>query len=493
MVTNAQPGDAQQSTDPVETLKRYFEHLFANSRDMMNLFSVTQGKIILFNAAAREATGYTPEELAHAPVSALYPPEEHAKLALAFERLVTTGYSSEKLRMFAKSGELRDIWTRSYVVEREPEVICLVHTVDITEENRKRERDLREAKLATLGQSSAVLAHELKNALQSMQYSLGTLRMQLELGDRERVASSLQRIERAVTHMDSVIASVERSTANPRGNAHISLESALQNVTLLLRGYLDAKSVELRTELEPSLPPVWCDATHLEQILVVLIKNAAQAMAGRPQRKLTVRAQVAGDGVLLELEDTGGGMPPEIQARAFEAFSTTKPAGLGMGLGLSTARELAAKSAIDITFRSEPGVGTTFSLRLRVSGDSARELSSAALAGRVLLVVGDEPSTLEQASTALRLAGARVLVATSAADGLRLLRLHAVEAIVCDDAMYPVRGRAFVADAHGFYHGPVCLLVDGAEQDAQALGADLVLGKPLSAGRLVTALAALVT
>ncbi len=490
--------DALVSAAPqtAEELKRYFEHLFANSRDMMNLFSLTHGKIIMLNKAAEESTGYSMNELSRLPVEALYPSEELPTLEIAFEQLRQTGYSSNKLRMYARSGELRDIWARAYVIQREPEAICLVHTIDMTEENRKRERELRDAKLATLGQSSATLAHELKNALQSMQFSLGTLRSQL--GERElgRSASSLARVERAVAHMDEVIAAIEKTArGSSTGAAYVSLASAVENALLLMAGYLDAHAVEVATSFPPSIPPVWCDRTQVEQILIVLIKNAAQAMASRRTRKLHIALICAGEQLRIEVSDTGGGLAPEMQARVFEAFATTKPVGLGMGLGLATAKQLAMNQGFDLTFQSEPGVGATFALELAIAGNPARSSDDAQLAGRVVLVVAEDPAVLGPASSTLIDAGARVLVATSTAEGLQLLRVHSVEAVVCDDGMYPVRGREFVLAARKSYRGPVCLITDQREPGEAAgavTGVDLVVTKPVQTDALVKVVRTLV-
>ncbi|MET0343811.1 MAG: ATP-binding protein [Polyangiales bacterium] len=475
-----EPGGSSggQST---EALKRYFEHLFANSRDMMNLFSLTQGKVVMLNQAAEDSTGYSLDELARTPVDAMYPPEERGRLAIAFERLRQTGYSSDKLRMYARNGELRDIWTRSYVVQHQPEAICLVHTLDVTEENRKRERELRNARLASLGQSSATLAHELKNALQSMQFSLGTLRTQMDEQSLTRAAGSLQRVERAVAHMDDVITGIEKAARNsvPAGG-HVSLASAIENAVMLMSNYLEAKSVEVTTHFAEAIPPIWCDRTQLEQILIVLIKNAAQAMATRPVRKLHIALSHDPDRARIEVSDTGGGLAPEIEARIFEAFATTKPVGVGMGLGLSTAKQLAENQALDLTFRTRPGDGTTFAVDVPIERGLKETTEFGPLASKVVLVVGDDAGLLEPVASDLTQAGARVLVATSAQEASQLLRVHAVQALLCDDAMYPVSARAFVRTVRESYRGPVCLLADAhASREAPVVGMDFVIPKPV--------------
>ncbi|MEY4510103.1 MAG: hypothetical protein RLZZ450_2225 [Pseudomonadota bacterium] len=474
-------------------LKTYFEHLFANSRDVMNLFSITQGKVILLNAAAERTTGYSLEELETVPIDALYPPEEHAKLALAFQQLASTGYSTDKLTMYVRNGELRDIWVRSYVVQREPEIVCIVHTIDITDENRKRDRELRDAKLATLGEASATLAHELKNALQSMQFSLATLRSQIPQSGAERAANSLARIERAAAHMDEVISGIEKSANEPKpGSAHVSVPACVQNAAFLMHGYLTSKGVEISTHFGHSLPLVWCNKSQLEQILIALFKNAAQAMSSRRDRRLHVSTTTTDDGLRVDVRDTGGGLPVDVQAHLFEAFKTTKPAGIGQGLGLATAKQLALENGLDLTFVSEPDVGATFSVFFPVGHGAVKSRDSQLLSGRLVLMVGDDPGTVQTAIATLESAGARVLHASTAPDGLSLLRVHAFGAILCDDAMYPVAGREFVRQARELYRGPVCLVVSERPESILKLAeVDSVVTKPMEARTLLQTLSAL--
>jgi CheY-like chemotaxis protein len=233
----------------------------------------------------------------------------------------------------------------------------------------------------------------------------------------------------------------------------------------------------------------------VEQILIVLIKNAAQAMASREQRRLSISARRLGERVRVEVADTGGGMLAEIERRVFKAFATTKPLGVGMGLGLANARQLARANGIELSFASTRGVGTTFALEFDTAGVRAGDRNGeGSLSGRILLVVGDEPECLERTRSILENAGAQALVATSQADAVQLLRVHSVEAIVCDDAMYPVRGREFAAQMRDIYRGPICLLAAPEASDAleSSSAVDAIIAKPLDAQALVESLNTLV-
>lgn len=480
-----------------EALKLYFQHLFANSRDMMNLFSLSERKIIMLNQAAEHVTGYSLEELTKLPVELLYPADEFPKLSLAFARLRDVGYSSEKLRMYVRTGELRDIWTRSYVVQYEPEVVCLVHTMDITEENRKQERELRNARLATLGESSATLAHELLNPLQSMQFNLLFLRQQLVAPDVTKVETALARLERAVAHMNDVISSIQKFARNARsGGAYVSLPSIVNDALQIMHGYAETKGVTISTAFQHPLSPVWAERAHVEQILIILIKNAVQAMSSREERRLRISAAEVDGRVRVELTDTGGGLRSDIEARIFEPFATTKPVGVGVGLGLSTAKQLALNNGIGLTCTTETGVGTTFTLEFAISGEQHASTTRATVTGRNLLLVGDDPELLDTVSNALMNVGARVLVATSVPDAIQRLLVHSIDAVLCDQSMYPIDVRTFITKARQVFDGPLGLIAEaqtGAPLDDPELRISCVLRKPLDANAIVQAVAGLVT
>jgi CheY-like chemotaxis protein len=226
--------------------------------------------------------------------------------------------------------------------------------------------------------------------------------------------------------------------------------------------------------------------------MIALFKNAAQAMSSRRDRRLHVSTVNSADGLRVDVKDTGGGLPAEVQAHLFEAFKTTKPAGIGQGLGLATARALAIENGLDLTFVSEPDVGATFSLFFPASQGGIKARESQLLSGRLVLLVGDDPATIEVATTSLESAGARVLHASTAPEGLSLLRVHAFGAVLCDDAMYPVAGREFVRQARELYRGPVCLVVNERLESIQKLSeVDSVLSKPMEARTLVQTLSAL--
>jgi two-component system C4-dicarboxylate transport sensor histidine kinase DctB len=109
---------------------------------------------------------------------------------------------------------------------------------------------------------------------------------------------------------------------------------------------------------------VLADPTLVEQVLVNLLANATDAMAGAPVRRLQVRARAAGARVKVAVVDSGSGIVPEMQSRLFEPFATSKPPGAGLGLGLMISRRIVADAGGQISARNNPAGGATFELDL---------------------------------------------------------------------------------------------------------------------------------
>jgi signal transduction histidine kinase len=232
------------------------------------------------------------------------------------------------------------------------------------DEEAKALAQLRHAdRLATIGQLSAGVAHEINEPLASILGFTQLIRKELCLP--EQALLDLQKIERAALQAREVVRNLllfARQMPTPQG--WIELNQVVREALSLLEPRMAGH--EVKVELDPFLPPILGNSTHLHQVLVNLVTNAVQAMprGGR----LTVRTLLEGERVRLVVEDTGSGMTEELSERAFLPFFTTKEVGEGTGLGLSVAHGIVTSHGGCIEVQSEPGVGSRFTVSLPLPG-----------------------------------------------------------------------------------------------------------------------------
>jgi signal transduction histidine kinase len=215
----------------------------------------------------------------------------------------------------------------------------------------------RAERMATLGQVAGGLAHELRNPLNVVKTSVYFLK-NARSASPEKVAEHLQRIGRGVDRADAVITALSSFARLP------APETRPTPLLDLVRDSLEANppdaSVEVRVEVEPPLAVV-VDPAQLHIVLGNLLRNANEAMT--EGGTLTVRARrLEPCRIELDVEDTGIGMAPELRDRVTEPLFSTKARGLGLGLAIS--REILTKNGGTLRIRSEPGVGSTFTLEL---------------------------------------------------------------------------------------------------------------------------------
>jgi C4-dicarboxylate-specific signal transduction histidine kinase len=188
-----------------------------------------------------------------------------------------------------------------------------------------------------LGELTASIAHEVNQPLGAIltngEAALRWLdRPSPDLGElRKLAARSMSDARRAADIIQRI-----RSMAVP-GEAErvpILLSNVVEDSLAFLRPELSRHKVEQVLELMPQLPQVLADRVQLQQVFVNLAVNAIQAMAGRPERKLIIRIQSEPEGIKVEVEDTGPGIPSDNIDRLFGSFFTTKKNGMGIGLAI---------------------------------------------------------------------------------------------------------------------------------------------------------------
>jgi two-component system, NtrC family, sensor kinase len=234
--------------------------------------------------------------------------------------------------------------------------------MDELEEARDREKVQRQQlahteKMVAVGTLAAGVAHEVNNPLSGILACLDGIEADPEDVDlRQRylalIRDGLQRIERTVANL------LDFSRQRGMRLEPTSINHNLRHVTELVGYQLRQAGIEARLELDDDEPLVMADHFQMEQLFLNLMLNAVQAMPGGGT--LTLKTRVRDGRVVVEVRDTGSGIPPEIRPRIFDPFFTTREVGQGTGLGLAVSDSIVAAHGGTISVDSAVGAGTSF-------------------------------------------------------------------------------------------------------------------------------------
>jgi signal transduction histidine kinase len=314
------------------------------------------------------------EEMARGELARPVPPsgeaDEIGRLTFAFEEmrraLRDKLRSTESLNIDLE----REVRRRTEVLEQRNGELR-----DALEKLRRAQDDLvRSEKLASMGRLVAGIAHEINNPVNAVINTIGPLEEVIQslstLSDAATIAvrgreaeEMLAVIQRGATRSKAIVQALHNySRGDDEQPREVNLSRSVDDTLDLLRHRL--KEVEIEKAVDPALR-VCGFAGQIDQVLMNLVTNAAQAIAGRPGGgKIRIRAQPDGDSVVLTVSDDGPGIPSDVLPRIFDPFFTTKDVGEGSGLGLSIVHGIIERHGGRISVDSEPGKGATFTIRL---------------------------------------------------------------------------------------------------------------------------------
>lgn len=246
---------------------------------------------------------------------------------------------------------------------------------ETTAEVQRREQELREkqeqlvqaGKLATLGELTTGVAHELNNPLNNIGLFIGNVIDLIELGEGEpqrilhELHSAMQQVHKAteiISHLRTFgrVATVSREP--------VVINQVIQRAISLVHEQLHLRQIEVQLRFPPEDVIIIGNAIQMEQVFINLLTNARDALAGAVQKLITVTCAVKTDVVNIHFCDTGPGIPAGLEQRIFDPFFTTKEVGAGTGLGLSITYGIIKEHQGSIALESRPGEGALFLIQL---------------------------------------------------------------------------------------------------------------------------------
>ncbi|MGM0516324.1 MAG: sensor histidine kinase [Pseudomonadota bacterium] len=352
------------------------EQLGGSSDFLIALLSRRGERWRVRKASARligEGGGVGPASLLHdGPESLIHPADADAQRRL-LERLdeADTADARYRLRVPEKGWRWYHVHGRRVPVagsSDEQEQVLLVH-VDITSVKETERQLVQSSKMATLGEMTAGVAHEINQPLNVIRLATQNLLRRVKAGsfDPEYYQGKLERVADQTRRAAAIIDHMRIFGRKPADDPeHFHPEVSVRRVADLLQPQLDADDIALHLDCDIPEVTVWGHESLFEQVMMNLLVNARDAINGNEQRRsreiFVLCSRSAENEIEIRVRDTGGGVPESVRERLFQPFFTTKPVGKGTGLGLSMSYGIVQDMNGEIAVRNVAG-GAEFTLR----------------------------------------------------------------------------------------------------------------------------------
>ena len=388
-------------------------------------------------------------------------PDERSRVVESIHHAINTGAKSwsADYRFRRKDGSHALVQDLGYILrDATGKGVRMVGGMrDLTEQKEMEAQSLRAQRMESIGTLAGGIAHDLNNVLAPIMMSIELLK--LEPGNdprRSRILDTIYLSCRRGADLVHQVLSFARGLDGQR--VDVQLRHMVGDLEKII-GETFPRNIQIVTDVPNNLWPVMGDPTQLHQVLLNLAVNARDAMPHVGTLTLTaanidIDAQYAGTSqaakpgphVLLQVTDTGQGIPPALRAHIFEPFFTTKKPGQGTGIGLATVHTVVKSHGGFLNFESEVGRGTTFKVYLPAdpalqAADSVRPFPVDLPRGRdeLVLVVDDEFSIRHITQQTLEAFGYRVITANDGVDAIVLYASQAPQiAVVLTDMMMPI-------------------------------------------------------
>ena len=503
--------------------ERRFRLLVQGVTDYAIYMLSADGHITNWNTGAQRIKGYAHDEIIGAHFSRFYTPEDVSidlpakalEVALREGRYEAEGWRCRKDGSRFWAGVVIDA-----IYDGGQLIGFAKITRDLTERREAQSQLLQAQKMEAVGQLTGGLAHDFNNLLTGISGSLELLKARLAQGrisDLERYITAAQgAASRAAALTHRLLAFARRQTLDPKPTAANKLIAEMAEMVQRTVG----PEIKVETVLAIGLWPTLCDPNQLENAILNLCINGRDAMpdGGRltietantwlDERGARERDMQPGQYVAVCVTDTGTGMPPEVMARAFDPFYTTKPTGHGTGLGLSMIHGFAKQSGGQVRIYSELGTGTTVRIYLpRHHGEADKEAPQVRLAeapradlGETVLIVDDEPTVRMLVTEVLAELGYAAIEAADGASGLKVLQSDVRIDLLITDVGLPggLNGRQMADAARQSRPDLRVLFITGYAENAMLANGHLephmhVLSKPFAMEVLASRIKSIIT
>jgi len=383
--------------------ERRYRMLFEKAGDAIFIIEAegeAAGKIIDVNQTAVDMYGHFACDLINQSLNGFDVKNSAEEASGGMDRILKGGWITEEIEHRKKDGTIFPVEIRSGLLEIENHKLCHVFVRDITESKEVERRLIQNEKMATLGLLTAGIAHEINNPNSFITFNIPILRRYVtEMlpalkthtsthpdfkiagmyfdAFREDILELVENIEHGSSRINKTVANL-RPFARRKDKIErswVEVRDVIEKAVSICHGEIQKRVKFINMEIPKDLPKIYVDPDILEQVLVNLLINAAQAS---DKAESWIQVKVGTDnkdlnGAIIEVIDNGCGMDEEIRERVFDPFFTTKPSESGTGLGLSLCQNMIDAIGGSIEVESEPEAGSTFRIRLKDSSNAGED------------------------------------------------------------------------------------------------------------------------
>ncbi len=346
-----------------------YRSLFDSAPDPTFVLGAENLEILDVNPRAVELYGYTREAFLGSSFTSLCPEhEKNLPMAAEFDQAVTGCVYQSKVVHYKKGGEPFFVNTHACPITYMGRAAIIIATTDITELIEKDAQIIQAAKMKSLGEMSAGVAHELNQPLNAIQLACELLDFHREKGMEvppDKMSKVLTSISGQVQRAKEIIDTLRSfgRKAEPFKKP-LNLNGPIVQVLSIIRKQFELDNIRFQLDLDENLPTIMAQDNRMQQVFFNLTNNARDAIMDCPRedasREIRIRTYAAKGKVVAEVADTGCGVPRDMRQKIFEPFFTTKEVGRGTGLGLAISYGIVRDYGGDVTIGEEPGGGAVF-------------------------------------------------------------------------------------------------------------------------------------
>ena len=375
----------------------FFEKLIQSIVDGIVVVD-TKGNVLIFNEAMQQLTGYSAAEIMNKGHLGSFYDIEVAKENMKKMRSDQFGpygkLNPTSMTIKTKKGEEIPVTLSASLITVDGKEVGSVGVFTDMREILKIRRELEDAniqliqsqKIASIGRMAAGVAHEINNPLSGILIYTELLKESLK--ERPEVLKDLQEIIDQTLRCKTIASELLEFSRKSAGKiSFFSLDDLISKCLALLINKASFQNIAVTTNIDVNMPNLTGDMSQLQQVFTNLFINAADAMEGKGKLHIRATFDQGRSLFVIQVADTGPGIPQECRDKIFDIFFTTKPAGKGTGLGLSVSQNILKIHGGHIAFECPPEGGTVFTVEL--------PLSHPGLASEGAVFIGEEPVFIE--------------------------------------------------------------------------------------------------